>query len=685
VIKDTFVNFFADLYTEKQSYNRESLPMPPILHAECIHALDAPPTQSEIENLIKKIPSYSAPGLDGIPYRTYLIPELTILITRLFQTIWDGSSPPQSWLTAVIRPSLKEDKDPAFPNNYRPISLLPADYKLFTGIYNQRIQPFLHSIFPNHQTGFVRGRSPHLAALRLSHFLTSYPKASPALLDFEKAYDRVSHEWLFHILEHIQLPQRLLSFLKWTHINSSSCIIINNRLTNTFPTRSGVRQGDPLSPVLFNLSLEPLLIALRQDRIFAQAHADDTALALFQRTARRAITILNHYQRASGAKLNVSKSISLSRPTTPPWNCPFPISDKIERYLGFGLDPSGRLTLLPDTLPSIETKLHNWKRLPLTYATKAAILTAYIRPRLLYQLRIVPLQPAIKARYTSLENWFLSSHRTEFDPHHRYLPPPGLSRFHPLLSYRIRPFSLAVEMTQIALLPSIINFDPTIFPDPGRPHPTTKFLQKSAHDLATRLPAGDMRNTIANRELLHLVVKYKDGRKIREAYWKALTHAPVTPTAGQRTWNNAHGTCFVDLWRNIKRLGPRQGIITFAWKLINRALPTGHKFGQPCPLCAGSETSEHLLNAECPAIRSLDLRIAKPLTALLTPPHTPATLKEPLMLTWSIWLARNAVRHNSTTVPIATLFSNILQREISRHQHLHEHTHAPLMVSTPLY
>lgn len=51
-------------------------------------------------------------------------------------------------------------------------------------------------MFPNHQTGFIPGRSTHIATMRLVSLLYSSPDTIPVLLDCKKAYDRVSHEWL---------------------------------------------------------------------------------------------------------------------------------------------------------------------------------------------------------------------------------------------------------------------------------------------------------------------------------------------------------------------------------------------------------------------------------------------------------------------------------------------------------
>src|SRR5690606_1828378 len=219
-IMNAFSDYFSVLYDFKPSINKELLPTPPRIPDDCFIALNCPPTLSEIESIIKRTKPTSATGLDGLTYSVYTVPRLANLLHRVCCAVWNGSPPPASWLCAAIRPIPKEDKDPSLPSSYRPISLLNTDYKIFTGVYNMRLQPFLTKLFPRHQTGFIKGRSTHLAALRVSHKLCNDPFAMAVLLDFEKAYDRVSHDWLFHILDSVGLPAPLIDFLSYTHHNA---------------------------------------------------------------------------------------------------------------------------------------------------------------------------------------------------------------------------------------------------------------------------------------------------------------------------------------------------------------------------------------------------------------------------------------------------------------------------------
>jgi hypothetical protein len=82
---------------------------------------------------------------------------------------------PSSWGLSYIRPIPKEGKDPLLASFYRPIALLCTDYKIFSFVIAGRFNTFLPSIFPDHQSGYINGRSTHHGALRFSHLIKTTP------------------------------------------------------------------------------------------------------------------------------------------------------------------------------------------------------------------------------------------------------------------------------------------------------------------------------------------------------------------------------------------------------------------------------------------------------------------------------------------------------------------------------
>jgi len=82
-------------------------------------------------------------------------------------------------------------------------------------------------------------------------------------LDQEKAYDRVSHDYLFAVLDRFGFPPSLQLAFASTFTNTTTYVLDDGFLVGPIPVACGVRQGDPLAPLLFNLCFEPLLIAMR--------------------------------------------------------------------------------------------------------------------------------------------------------------------------------------------------------------------------------------------------------------------------------------------------------------------------------------------------------------------------------------------------------------------------------------
>ncbi len=100
-----------------------------------------------------------------------------------------------------------------------------------------------------------------------------------------------------------------------------------------FHIRSGVRQGDPLAPILFILSIEPLLCLLEEQGVENQSHCDDLAIVASSNNLQDIHKALATYELSSGAKLNTEKSFIITQSSLT--HSPFPISREPRRYLGF--------------------------------------------------------------------------------------------------------------------------------------------------------------------------------------------------------------------------------------------------------------------------------------------------------------------------------------------------------------
>jgi hypothetical protein len=133
--------------------------------------------------------------------------------------------------------------------------------------------------------------------VKLAKFLLNYAEAAEedeliVALDQEKAYDRINHAYLLRVLQHMGFPPKFYNTIKALYTNTETVVMINREISESFIVIRGVRQGDPLSCLLFNLAIEPLAYLLRDselkgvkvpgkdEELIVSPFADDTTIYL---------------------------------------------------------------------------------------------------------------------------------------------------------------------------------------------------------------------------------------------------------------------------------------------------------------------------------------------------------------------------------------------------------------------
>jgi hypothetical protein len=330
-----------------------------------IHSLSDPITAEELAAVVRKLPSRKSPGPDGLPYewyRTYL-PFLSPILLDLYNGILSGDDPPASWSATTLTLLPKPGRNHEQLRNWRPITLLNCDAKIFSRILANRLATILPRLLHPDQSGFVRGRSAPDVAMTiktvLAHAASHQIDGALAFLDQEKAYDRVAHPYLLAVLERFGFPASLARVFYNTSGPSHSFILDDGHPLPAVTVACGVRQGDPLAPLLFNLAMEPLLCALRLrlqgvtlpwGSFKTGAFADDLTAGLSQTDVPVLQEVLVDYGRASNGRVNFDKSVILDlsgSAQTPQWIVAsgVPVHDHQQplRVLGFDLirSPSG--------------------------------------------------------------------------------------------------------------------------------------------------------------------------------------------------------------------------------------------------------------------------------------------------------------------------------------------------------
>ena len=180
----------------------------------------------------------------------------------------------------IIKLIPKKDADLNLIKNWLPLTLLNCDYKIATKAIAKRIKTFLPKLVPYDQTGFIRDRFIG-ENIRLIDSVIKYTKAKnmPGLLlflDFEKAFDTLEWPFIRKTIQYFGFGPSLLNWLKVFYCNSQSCILNNGWTSNFFALNRGVRQGCPLSPYLFVLSVEVLAYAIRKKKEIRGRHRGQT-------------------------------------------------------------------------------------------------------------------------------------------------------------------------------------------------------------------------------------------------------------------------------------------------------------------------------------------------------------------------------------------------------------------------
>lgn len=295
-------------------------------------------SSQEIEETTRHLASGKAPGKDGIPYEMYrilfTIPWITELFIKLANSALQRGNIPRSWKETVMILLFKKGESDRL-GNWRPLSLINADAKIFTKILSRRMRPALVELTGEYQVGFTAGRfiADNGLAVRA---LTEYAKNCQLphvglLLDQEKAYDRVHPEYLSKVLERFGFTRDFIRCILFLFFRTTITLNINGHLATVFEQKRGLRQGDPLSPLLYNLIFEPLLayiiknqgltgIAIpgRQDAIKVSAFADDlfTMVKSTQEWNMLQQTF-DLYGQASNARINWNKTVAFPLSRTP--------------------------------------------------------------------------------------------------------------------------------------------------------------------------------------------------------------------------------------------------------------------------------------------------------------------------------------------------------------------------------
>ena len=142
-------------------------------------------------------------------------------------------------------------------------------------------------------------------------------------IDAEKAFDKIQHQFMIKTLQNVGIDRTFLNIIKAIYDKPTANIVLNGEKLKPFPLRSETRQGCPLSPLLFNIVLEVLAIAIREEKeingiqigkeeIKMSLFADDMILYIKnpKDVTRKLLELINEFGKVAGYKINAQKSLA---------------------------------------------------------------------------------------------------------------------------------------------------------------------------------------------------------------------------------------------------------------------------------------------------------------------------------------------------------------------------------------
>ena len=383
----------------------------PKLSEENKNSCEGKITIEECYQALKGMKWNKSPGNDGFTAEFYFTfwPMLGKYIVEAFNESYDMGMLSSSQRQGIITLIEKDGKDPLYMKNYRPITLLNVDYKILSKVLAKRVKEVLVDIIHYDQVGYVQNRKIGEAVRLIDDILYKSLFQSIGILvavDFEKAFDSISHRLLLRALESFGFGKDFRSWVSILYNDVSSCVMNGGHSTGYFQVQRGVRQGDPLSAYLFTIAIELLAHYIRKDvtvegvsigtRVIKQVlYADDMTLFLKNiDSLYRIKTIFNNFEKLSGLKINIEKTNFMWLGEEEVRSDLNMFGNRVEyiRILGVYFSRNPRIKddmNYKEILSKIKRLISWWKQRDLTIYGKIKLLKTYVLSKLNYVASIL--------------------------------------------------------------------------------------------------------------------------------------------------------------------------------------------------------------------------------------------------------------------------------------------------------
>lgn len=362
---------------------------------------------------LKNLPNNKAPGSDGFTTEFYKFFWLDIkkFVYDSFLYSFENGILSIDQRRAILTLLPKNGKDLRWLKNWRPLSLLNTDYKIIAKLLATRLQDVLPKLINEDQAAYIKNRyiGENIRKI-IDIFEFTCNKFNPGIaifLDFEKAFDTISWDFLHMTLDTFNFGPYFKNWVKILY-NKPVCSVINNGISSeTFEIKRGIRQGCPISALLFLLVAEIMAIHIRCDNNIKNINingcspkivqmADDTTIFVKDTASVKIVLdILNKFHQCAGLKLNTDKTEAIQLGiNTNTIKSKFGIKwvEGPIKILGIWVGKNlhdVEAKNIHEKIKKVETVLNMWKSRTLSIKGKITLLKSQAMPILLYPLSVL--------------------------------------------------------------------------------------------------------------------------------------------------------------------------------------------------------------------------------------------------------------------------------------------------------
>ena len=276
-----FIAHFASTLAQTADLDEStlrSIPQKPVSSS-----LAAPPSLIEVTKVLEALSASTATRKGSIPTpivklflpRTVgqkVINDDRLLrsLTGMLQSVWTSGQIPEDWTLLSLTLIPKTSPPSTIPKQWRGIFTMPLMAKIFSAVVQKRLSRHFEVIYGSseRQHGFRTNRGTHSALTRVIQSCRARAAAGRAtwigFLDIQKAFPSLQRKVIYTVLRKAGIPGHLCKIIRSLHTNVQAQIRIGSR-TKLLPVRSGVKQGCPLGPVIFNYVMQAM-IEIQGDR-----------------------------------------------------------------------------------------------------------------------------------------------------------------------------------------------------------------------------------------------------------------------------------------------------------------------------------------------------------------------------------------------------------------------------------